>query len=100
VSSLEGIYEFRNISETADTTEADFRIIIHENSPKPKTKPVGTHKISARGSIAKVMMPEGILWDDETAFSGSLKTGEPDEVHETGLTGRNTRNRRYQNRRP
>ena len=88
VSSLEGIYEFRNISETADTTEADFRIIIHENSPKPKTKPVGTHKISARGSIAKVMMPEGILWDDETAFSGSLEDSESLTKFntETGLT--------------
>ena len=76
VSSLEGIYEFRNVSESADTTEADFRVIIHENSSKPKTKPVGTRKISAKGSIVKVLMPEGILWDDETAFSGSLEDSE------------------------
>jgi hypothetical protein len=76
VSSQEGIYEFRNMTETADNAEADFRVIIHENSSRSKTKPVGTRKINARGSVAKIMMPEGILWDDEAAFSGSLEDSE------------------------
>lgn len=37
---------------------------------------IGTDKISAKGSRAKVMMPEGILWDDKTAFSGILEDSE------------------------
>ena len=76
VTSREGIYEFRNMSETADNTEAAFKVIIHENSSRPKIKPAGTHKISAKGSIAKIMMPEGVMWDDEAAFSGSLEDSE------------------------
>ncbi len=72
----EGIYEFRNISDSAAPAEAAFTIKIYENSARAKTKPVGSRMVNAKGSITKVLMPEGVLWDDDSAFSGSLEDSE------------------------
>lgn len=72
----EGVYDFRNLYETADSVEATFRVKIHENSGRAKTQPAGTRKIGDKGSIVKVLMPDGILWDDESAFSGNMEDSE------------------------
>jgi len=84
----EGVYEFRDLSDTASPSEAAFSIKIYENSGKAKTKSAGTRKIGNKGSIAKVLMPEGILWDDDSAFSGSMEDSESITKFnsETGLT--------------
>ncbi len=84
----EGVYEFRDLSDPASPGEAAFSIKIYENSGKAKTKSVGTRKIGNKGSIAKVLMPEGILWDDDSAFSGSMEDSESITKFnsETGLT--------------
>lgn len=75
-TSREGIYEFRNITETTSAATADFKVRIYESSPRAKLKSAGSRRISDKGSITKIMMPEGILWDDETAFSGSMEDSE------------------------
>jgi hypothetical protein len=84
----EGVYEFRDLSETASPGEASFSIKIYENSGRAKTKSAGTRKIGNKGSIAKVLMPEGILWNDDSAFSGSMEDSESITKFnsETGLT--------------
>jgi hypothetical protein len=68
----EGVYDFRDLSDTASTSEASFSVKIYEK----KTKSAGTRKIGSKGSIAKVLMPEGILWNDDSAFSGSMEDSE------------------------
>ncbi|HLO25386.1 MAG TPA: hypothetical protein VK187_04685 [Geobacteraceae bacterium] len=72
-SSDEGIYEFRNMSDSSNAAKADFKIKVYENSSRAKTKQVGKGKIGEKGTIVKILMPEGILWDDEAAFSGSME---------------------------
>ena len=72
----EGVYEFLNLSDPASPGEAAFSIKIYENSGRAKTKSAGTRKFGTKGSIAKVLMPEGILWDDDSAFSGSMEDSE------------------------
>ncbi|MCM2357771.1 MAG: hypothetical protein NDI77_06455 [Geobacteraceae bacterium] len=72
----EGVYDFRSLSEAADSVEASFLVKIYENSGRAKTQPAGTRRIGDKGSIARVLMPEGILWDDESAFSGSMEDSE------------------------
>lgn len=83
----EGVYDLRDLSDPAGPGEAVFSIKIYENSGRAKTKSAGTRKIGNKGSIARIMMPEGILWDDESAFSGSME--DSDSVtrfnSETGL---------------
>lgn len=34
---------------------------------------LGKRTISRRSVLAKVLMPEAILWDDDAAFTGSLE---------------------------
>ncbi len=72
----EGVYDFRNISNSATPAEAAFTVKIYENSGRAKTKSAGSRMVSAKGSIVKVLMPEGILWDDDSAFSGSMEDSE------------------------
>jgi hypothetical protein len=84
----EGVYEFRYLSEAASPGEASFSIKIYENSGRAKTKSAGSRKIGSKGSIAKLLMPEGILWNDDSAFSGSMEDSESITKFnsETGLT--------------
>ena len=76
VSAEDGVYDFRSLSDSGNRAEAAFSVTIYENSGRAKTKSEGTRKIGATGSIAKVLMPEGILWDDDSAFSGSYEDSE------------------------
>lgn len=72
----EGVYDFRNISDTGSSDQVAFTVRIYENSIRAKTKPMGARRVGAKGSIAKVLMPEGILWNDESAFSGYMEDSE------------------------
>jgi hypothetical protein len=72
----EGVYDFKNQSDTAGASEATFSVKLYENSGRAKTKSAGTRKIGDKGSIVKILMPEGILWSDESAFSGSMEDSE------------------------
>jgi hypothetical protein len=76
VFAEEGIYDFRSLSNSDGLAAADFSVKIYENSGRAKTKSAGTRKVGDKGSIAKVLMPEGILWNDESAFSGSMEDSE------------------------
>ena len=68
-----GIYEF--IAEPAGdkSTSAAFLLKLYEAGSKAKTKPCGRKTIAGKTVIVKILMPEGILWDDETAFTGSME---------------------------
>jgi hypothetical protein len=72
-TARDGIYDFINTSETTNASEAAITLKIHENGTGAQAKSVGKRPVSAKGSIAKVLMPEGILWDDESSFSGSME---------------------------
>jgi hypothetical protein len=72
-TARDGIYDFIITSETTNASEAAITLKIHENGTGAQAKSVGKRPVSAKGSIAKVLMPEGILWDDESSFSGSME---------------------------
>ena len=71
--SKEGIYEFRNASESQLAVDLHFGVKTYDNSSRGKTMPVGTRKLAVKGIVAKVLMPEGILWNDEGEFTGSME---------------------------
>ena len=83
----DGIYEFRGAAE-AGPGEARCTVTIYGTSSKPTIKQLGNKKLSNDSYILKVLMPEGILWDEEANFSGSIK--DSDGIikfnSETGLT--------------
>ena len=87
-TARDGIYDFVYTSETSDAFEAAFIVNVHENGTDDKTKVVEKRPSGAKGSIVKVLMPEGILWDDESSFSGSMEDSDSITKFDTdsGLT--------------
>jgi hypothetical protein len=72
-TAREGVYTFAAESERRDGAKAAFTLKIFESGNREKVANIGTRTVSGRKVLAKVLMPEGILWDDDTAFSGSLE---------------------------
>lgn len=68
-----GIYDFVAEPAAGKPSSASFLLKLYESSSKPKTKSCGKRTIAAKTTIVKVLMPEGILWDDASAFSGSME---------------------------
>ncbi|UFS70190.1 hypothetical protein LPW11_20235 [Geomonas sp. RF6] len=71
----DGIYEFRS-AQMSSQAEVSCVTTIHGSSSAPIVKKLGTRKLGSNGYIFKVLMPEGILWDDDNSFSGSLEDSE------------------------
>jgi hypothetical protein len=72
-TAREGVYTFAAESERREGAKAAFTLKIFESGNREKVANIGTRTVSGRKVLAKVLMPEGILWDDESAFSGSLE---------------------------
>lgn len=69
----EGIYDFVVESRTGRPVTAQCLLKIYENGSKAKIKSLGTRTVNGKTVIAKILMPEGILWDDDSYFSGYLE---------------------------
>jgi len=74
--AAEGIYEFKVETGAEQPLEVSFAVKLYDNSSRARTKPVGKRRISSSESIVKVLMPEGLLWDDDSAFSGSIEASD------------------------
>jgi hypothetical protein len=72
----DGIYEFRVDSGSEQQTDVSCAVKLYDNGGSARTRPVGKRRITHNDVIVKVLMPEGILWDDTSAFSGSLEDSE------------------------
>jgi len=85
--AAEGIYEFKVETGAEQPVEASFAVKLYDNSSRAHTRPVGKRRISSSESIVKVLMPEGLLWDDDSAFSGSIEASDSTTKFnsETGL---------------
>lgn len=61
---------------------------LHEDSSRSTVRDCGRHTLAQKKVLVKILMPEGILWDDNKSFTGSME--DSDSVTkfnaETGLT--------------
>jgi hypothetical protein len=73
-TAAEGFYDIR--LEGGGTEGVELVCSLFENTPKARKKNLGKRKPGANGSIARLMMPEGIFWDDESAFQGSMESSD------------------------
>ena len=87
-TAREGIYIFTVEAEGGQSAEATFTLKVFELSTKGKTKPLGTKTISGKAVVTRILMPDAILWEDESAFSGSMEDSNSTTKFnaETGLT--------------
>jgi hypothetical protein len=72
-TAREGIYIFTVESEHAAPAQGNFTLKLYESAAREKLIRIGTRTVSSRTIIARVLMPEGILWEDDSAFSGSME---------------------------
>ncbi|HJV64141.1 MAG TPA: hypothetical protein VJ550_00260 [Geomonas sp.] len=72
----EGVYLFVVESESGEPVKGTFTLKIFENGVRGKTSIIGTRTITGRTVLARILMPDGILWDDDTAFTGILQDAE------------------------
>ena len=72
-TAQEGIYIFSAESEQGKTAKATFTLKLFEGSMREKVAAIGSRVVAGKTVLVKVLMPEGILWDDDTAFTGSLE---------------------------
>ena len=86
----DGIYEFRGAPDNAATQEVSCTVTIHGTSTRPTVKRLGTRKVGPDSYIMKVLMPEGIVWEDDASFSGSIEDSDGVTKYnsETGLVWR------------
>jgi len=75
-TAREGIYVFSVESEQLEPAKATFKLEIFEAGSNKKVIELGARTVSGRSVLMKVLMPEGISWDDETAFTGSLENSD------------------------
>lgn len=69
----EGIYDLRVTSADGRPVEAVFILKIRESGQGTLTKRLGRKSVLQTVTIARVLMPEGILWDDDSSFTGSME---------------------------
>jgi hypothetical protein len=75
-TAREGVYVFIVEPEHAAAARGSFTLKLYESGAKEKVVSIGTRTVSSSTVIARVLMPEGILWDDDEAFSGSMEDSE------------------------
>lgn len=71
----EGIYTFI-VSFEKPGQNGSFVLTLHDKTSRKSVKKLGKKPVGERAVLTKVLMPEGILWEDEAAFSGSMEDSE------------------------
>lgn len=72
----EGVYVFSAEPRDTKAAQARFTLKIYDSGTGRKVAELGRRTITGKSVLAKVLMPEAILWDDDSAFTGSLQDAE------------------------
>jgi len=75
-SAPDGIYDFRAKAASARNLNANFTVAFNGLGTQKRRKALGAREVGSDVSIVKIMMPEGIVWDDKAAFDGSIEDTE------------------------
>lgn len=81
----EGIYYLRLELEHRQLSDVSITIRVYEGSSRSVKKTVHLPAISGNETVVRLMMPEGIVWEDSSSFSGSLE--DSDSVTKFNDTG-------------
>ena len=80
----EGIYSIVVRPNSGKQGIANLELKILESRPGSTTKTLGLRKIDGVFEVAKVLMPEGILWNDDTYFTGDMEDSDSITKFNTG----------------
>lgn len=71
--ALEGIYTFYAESGDGISVTSDFTLKLFESTGRARTRQISKKNVSGKTVIARILMPDGIIWEDESAFTGSIE---------------------------
>ena len=82
-----GVYTFSAESKQEKGSRATFTLKLFESGSGERIAKLGARTVSGTTVLVKVLMPEAIIWDDESAFSGTLEDSDSETKFntETGL---------------
>lgn len=69
----EGVYSLMVRVNNGKPGTAGLTLNIRESSKGAKSKNLGSRKIDDLVEVAKVLMPEGVLWNDDSYFTGDME---------------------------
>lgn len=67
-----GVYSI-TIEPFDGPTDVIFLLKLYEGTSRMMVKNLGRHSLARKVVLLKILMPEGILWDDNAAFSGNME---------------------------
>lgn len=70
--SREGIYIFQLEQKGSKPANGKYSLKLYDS----KSRSITSREISGLTEIARLLMPEGILWEDDSAFSGNIEDSE------------------------
>ncbi len=76
ISTLEGIFVLVAEPDEGEPVTTNFSLKLYEATSRAKTKSLGRKTVTGKTIVTRVLMPEGILWDDEEAFTGSIENSD------------------------
>jgi|GEM_PF-3949584 len=59
-----------------DSLQGHITIRLYEPGPRQRIRKLSKQEIASGVTVVRILMPEGILWDDPSAFSGSMEDSE------------------------
>lgn len=69
----EGVYTFILETGPAQRARVSATLKIYEATPKERRVRLGRRTVTGSSILFKVLMPEGVLWDDDSSFTGSIE---------------------------
>jgi len=90
----QGVYLFLAESAAGKGDRGQFTLKVFESTATARVKALGNRTVDGKTVIARVLMPEGIIWEDDSAFSGSYEDSDSTTKFntETGLTWKEYKN--------
>jgi len=80
----EGIYTIVVQPDNGKQGTAELVLKVYETRPGATTKKLGSRKIDGKFEVARILMPDGILWDDDKYFTGDMEDSDSVTKFHTG----------------
>jgi hypothetical protein len=69
----EGVYYLRVELDRQQVADVSITIRLFEGSSRARNRTVHVGALAGNRTVVRLMMPEGVVWEDSSAFSGSLE---------------------------
>ncbi|HJV35008.1 MAG TPA: hypothetical protein VJ604_08065 [Geomonas sp.] len=75
-TAREGIYLFMVEAENGEPASATFTVTFFEKGSRGRTATLGTRTVNERSVLTRILMPDAIVWEDDSAFTAIVRDAE------------------------